>query len=116
MNLIRMHLKHISSVALVAAFTLALFLVAAYPAHAQSTHEEFFGPFASWRQVQCTGQDDTRLLQDELSSLGRSGSPVLYIRPGTCRITATLHLGQGAGGADGVHDVTILGHDPADTR
>ena len=116
MNVVRMHLIRVSSVALLAALTLALFLVVAYPAQAQYTQEEFVGPFASWRQVQCTGQDDTRLLQDELNALGRSGSPVLYIRPGTCRITATLHLGQGAGGADGVHDVTILGHDPADTR
>jgi hypothetical protein len=29
---------------------------------------------------------------------------------------STLHLGQGAGGADGVIDVTILGHHPTDTK
>ena len=28
-----------------------------------SAAEEFVGPFASWRQVQCTGGDDTALLQ-----------------------------------------------------
>jgi hypothetical protein len=95
---------------------LALFIVGPHTAQAQSSQEEFVGPFASWRQVQCTGQDDTALLQNELNSLGRSDSPVLYIKPGTCRITATLHLGQGAGGADGVHDVTIFGHAPDDTR
>jgi len=71
--------------------------------------EEFNGPFSSWRQVQCGGQDDTALLQNELDTLGRSGSPVLYIKPGTCRITTTLKL-------EGVHYVTILGHDPADTH
>jgi hypothetical protein len=70
--------------------------------------EEFNGPFASWRSVQCQGQDDTALLQNELNTLGRSGSPVLYISSGTCRITATLRL-------EGVQNVTILGHDPADT-
>ncbi|MBV9328285.1 MAG: hypothetical protein JO352_31605 [Chloroflexi bacterium] len=94
----------------------AVFSVGADTAQAQSSQEEFVGPFGSWRQVQCAGGDDTALLQNELNSLGRSGSPVLYIRPGTCRITSTLHLGQGAGGADGVHDVTILGQSPADTR
>jgi hypothetical protein len=77
--------------------------------------EEFVGPFPSWRQVQCTGQDDTALLQNELNTLGRSGSPVLYINPGTCRITETLHLGQDAGRPRGVQSVTILGHDPGDT-
>ena len=83
---------------------------------ANGVQEEFVGPFPSWRQVQCTGTDDTVLLQSELNTLGRSGSPVLYIKPGTCRITSTLHLGQGPGGADGVTRVTILGHGPADTK
>ncbi len=114
--MILMHLSRVSPMALVLALAAALFLVAAYPVQAQYNQEEFVGPFASWRQVQCTGQDDTSLLQNELNALGRSGSPVLYIRPGTCRISATLHLGQGAGGADGVHDITIVGHDPGDTR
>ena len=95
---------------------LALLVVGSTGAQAQTGREEFVGPFASWRQVQCTGQDDTALLQNELNSLGRTGSPVLYIRAGTCRITSTLRLGQGAGSADGVHDVTILGHAPSDTR
>src|SRR6266568_1953907 len=71
--------------------------------------EEFNGPFASWRQVQCSGQDDTVALQTELNTLGRGGSPVLYIAPGTCRITATLKL-------EGAQYVTLLGHDPSDTR
>src|SRR5258708_19658698 len=70
--------------------------------------EEFNGPFASWRTVQCTGQDDTTMLQQELNTLGRGASPVLYIKPGTCRITATLKL-------EGAQYVTLLGHDPADT-
>lgn len=85
-------------------------------AQAQGQQEEFVGPFASWRQVRCGGNDDTALLQNELNTLGRSGSPVLYIQAGTCRITSTLHLGEGAGGASGVIHVTILGHDPADTK
>ena len=70
--------------------------------------EEFNGPFQSWRQVQCTGQDDTAKLQNELNSLGRSGSPVLYIAPGTCRITDSLRL-------EHAQYVTLIGHDPADT-
>ncbi|MBV9174611.1 MAG: hypothetical protein JOZ81_31505 [Chloroflexi bacterium] len=78
--------------------------------------EAFVGPFPSWRQVHCTGQDDTALLQDRLNTLGRSGSKVLYIQPGTCRITSTLHLGHGAGGQVGVKYITLLGHDPADTK
>jgi hypothetical protein len=95
---------------------LGLLVVGSTGAQAQTGQEEFVGPFASWRQIQCTGHDDTALLQNELNSLGRTGSPVLYIRAGTCRITSTLRLGQGAGGADGVHDVTIVGHAPSDTR
>jgi hypothetical protein len=83
---------------------------------ADQPYEEFVGPFTSWRQVQCTGLDDTAMLQNELDALGRGGSVVLYIKPGTCRITRTLRLGQGAGGADGIQNVTVLGHDPADTR
>jgi len=66
--------------------------------------------------VQCLGLDDTAMLQRELNTLGRGGSPVLYIKQGTCRIRATLRLGQGAGGTDGVQNVTILGHHPSDTR
>jgi hypothetical protein len=99
--------------------TLAVLTAAvALPGHAQpqtQPPEEFVGPFASWRQIQCTGGDDTALLQNELNTLGRSGSPVLYINAGTCRITATLHLGQGAGGSGGVQNVSVLGHDPHDT-
>jgi hypothetical protein len=70
--------------------------------------EEFNGPFTSWRQVQCSGEDDTGLLQHELDTLGQSGSPVLYIKPGACRITASLHL-------EHAQNVTLIGHDPADT-
>lgn len=92
--------------------------LAAAPGRAQlqpQAPEEFVGPFPSWRQVQCTGADDTALLQNELDTLGRSGSPVLYIRPGVCRITSTLRLGQGAGATGGVENVSLLGHDPSDT-
>src|SRR4030081_1772900 len=83
---------------------------------ANSAAEEFVGPFASWRQVQCTGGDDTAMLQSALNQVGRGGPNVLYIKAGTGRIKSTLHLGQGAGGADGVQNVTFIGHDPADTR
>src|SRR5258708_3846974 len=88
------------------------------PSHAASVAlEEFVGPFPSWRQVQCGGVDDTTMLQNELDTLGRSGSPVLYIKTGTCKITTTLRLGQGAGSqAGGVQNVTVLGHDPSDTK
>lgn len=70
--------------------------------------EEFNGPFASWRQVQCAGEDDTASLQNELNTLGRGGSPVLYVAPGTCRITDSLRL-------EHVQYVTLIGHDPGDT-
>ncbi len=83
---------------------------------ANAASEEFVGPFASWRQVQCTGGDDTAMLQLALNQVGRGGPNVLYINAGTCRIKSTLHLGQRAGGADGVQNVTFIGHDPADTR
>jgi len=81
-----------------------------------NVYEEFVGPFASWHQVQCSGIDDTAMLQSALNTLGRTGPDVLYIKAGTCRITSTLHFGQGAGGSDGVQNVTLLGHDPSDTR
>src|SRR5438270_3952769 len=72
-------------------------------AQADVAQEEFVGPFPSWRQVQCTGGDDTALLQTQFNTIGRGGtSPVLYIKSGTCRITSTLHLGQGYGGTDGL--------------
>ena len=84
---------------------------------ATNPYEEFVGPFPSWHQVQCSGTDDTAMLQSALNTLGRTGGPaVLYIKAGTCRITSTLHLGQNAGGAQGVQNVTLLGHDPADTK
>src|SRR5882762_8590418 len=96
---------------LVAVLTVALVLLSQTPdtLAVDLPTEEFNGPFASWRQVQCTGQDDTGLLQAELNTLGRAGSPVLYIAPSTCRITATLKL-------EGAQYVTLLGHDPSDTR
>jgi hypothetical protein len=95
-----------------------LLLIGTHTAGAQSTPtEEFVGPFPSWRQVQCGGVDDTAMLQTEFTTLGRTGSPVLYLKPGTCRITRTLRLGQGAGGiGPGVDKITILGRDPADTK
>jgi hypothetical protein len=112
-----MHLKavirasvYVMSIAVVLAFATSL-------AEAQPTPQEVFvGPFLSWRHVHCSGQDDTAMLQDQLNRIGRSASPVLYIDAGTCRITSTLHLGRGAGGNTGVKSVTILGHDPSDTR
>jgi len=71
--------------------------------------EEFAGPFASWTQVQCGGVDDTAMLQAALDNLGKPGnSPVLYIKPGTCRIAATLTLLRR-------ENVTVLGADPAAT-
>jgi hypothetical protein len=86
-------------------------------ANAQAAQEEFVGPFPSWRQVQCGGIDDTLMLQNQLNALGRGGSsPVLYIKAGTCRITSTLRLGQGAGGSEGLLGITILGHSPATTK
>jgi hypothetical protein len=80
--------------------------------------EEVVGPFPSWRQLTCTGNDDTAMLQSALDALGQPGqSPVLYINPGTCRITSTLRLGQDRDrGRGGVQNVTLLGHHPADTR
>src|SRR5262249_59999232 len=94
-----------------------LLLTGWYPeAQGATLEEEFVGPFASWRQVQCTGADDTAMLQNELDTLGRRGSPVLYLQAGTCRVTSTLRLGRGAGGQDGGMHVAILGHHPSDTR
>ena len=72
--------------------------------------EEFAGPFASWTQVQCGGVDDTTMLQSALDRIGTPGnSPVLYIKPGTCKIAATLSLLRR-------ENVTLLGADPATTR
>ena len=99
----------------VLALLAAIFTLPGFAQLQSQAVEEFVGPFPSWRQVQCTGGDDTALLQNELDTLGRSGSPVLYIQPGVCRITSTLRLGQGAGATGGVHYVSMLGHDPADT-
>jgi hypothetical protein len=77
--------------------------------------EEFVGPFPSWTQIQCSGTDDTALLQTALNNVGLPGqSPVLYIAPGTCRITSTLKLGTSNGVSK--HQITILGADPATTR
>jgi len=77
--------------------------------------EEFVGPFPSWNQVQCSGSDDTGLLQSALDNVGLPGqSPVLYIAPGTCRISSTLMLGNRNGVSK--HQITLLGADPATTR
>jgi hypothetical protein len=81
-----------------------------------SAAAEFVGPFGSWRQVACGGVDDTQMLQGELDVLGTAGhSPVLYIGPGTCRITDTLQLGRVRGAAKGKTNITILGADPTTT-
>jgi hypothetical protein len=77
--------------------------------------EEFVGPFPSWSQVQCSGADDTAMLQSALNNVGLPGqSPVLFIAAGTCRISSTLRLGT----ANGVskQNLTILGADPAATH
>jgi hypothetical protein len=90
----------------------ALFAVSATTTLGQTAlpAEEFAGPFSSWKQVQCSGVDDTTLLQNELNTVGKPGySHVLYIKPGTCRITRTLLLA----GRDGV---SILGANPATTK
>jgi hypothetical protein len=80
-----------------------------------SPAEEFVGPFSSWRQIQCGGQDDTGMLQSALADVGTPGaSPVLFIKSGTCRITSTLVLGPIDG--MGKQNITILGADPATTR
>ncbi|MBV8713444.1 MAG: hypothetical protein JO020_02065 [Chloroflexi bacterium] len=94
-----------------ASFVLALLvlLVGQSATPAAPASEEFNGPFSSWTQVQCTGQDDTAQLQNALNGLGHAGSYVVYIQPGVCRITATLTLSR-------VQYVTLLGHDPSDTR
>ncbi|MBV9597052.1 MAG: hypothetical protein JOZ87_09310, partial [Chloroflexi bacterium] len=77
--------------------------------------EEFVGPFPSWTEIQCSGTDDTNLLQTALNNVGLPGqSPVLYIAPGTCRITSTLRLGTSTGVSK--HQITILGADPGTTR
>src|SRR5919197_6387912 len=83
---------------------------------ASSTHgqtglpaEEFLGPFSSWTEVQCGGVDDTAVLQAALSALGvGTNSPVLYLGPGTCRISSTLTLSSR-------NAVTVIGADPART-
>ena len=86
----------------------ALLLVDGASSQSIST-EEFVGPFPSWRQVTCAGSDDTAMLQSELNNVGKPGnSPVLYINPGTCRITSQLVL-------QGRENISILGADPATT-
>jgi hypothetical protein len=94
------------------------FLVAAGSVSGQAAAppaEEFVGPFASWAQVQCGGQDDTDLLQKALDTLGQAGaSPVLYVNARTCRISNTLKLGPVGG--KGKQTLTFIGADPATTR
>src|SRR5215468_2570941 len=83
---------------------------------AQDPSNVFVGPFGSWRQVTCSGGDDTDMLQSELDAVGTPGhSPVLYINSGTCRITQTLRLGHVRGAEKGKQYITIVGADPAST-
>lgn len=91
------------------AFALLMLLVVGQSTSTDLPSEEFNGPFASWTQVQCGGQDDTAVLQNALNGLGHTGSSVVYINAGVCRITSSLSL-------KGVEYVTVLGHDPSDTR
>src|SRR4030088_3447339 len=103
-----------------AVVSLATMIAAALPFTGAFTQEalpteEFVGPFASWHQVQCGGADDTAVLSSALKEGGTAGaSPVLFITPGTCRITTTLTLGPVGG--QGKQFITILGADPATTR
>jgi hypothetical protein len=104
------------SVIVVVAASLAVFFGFGFTsAQGAPPSEEFVGPFASWNQVQCTGTDDTALLQNALNTVGLAGqSPVLFIAPGTCRISSTLRLGTN--GDVSKQNLTILGADPATTR
>src|SRR3984885_2255834 len=88
--------------------------------------EEAIGPFASWANVKrdygAIGNgvaDDTTAIQNALNDLGRIGKPqVLYLPPGTYKITATLNLtGSPTGGTTdfGWGGVGIVGDDPATT-
>jgi hypothetical protein len=92
---------------------------------AQERMEEFNGPFASWANVKtrfgATGngkQDDTKAIQQALDSLtdrligynsGRTAYTVIYIPPGTYKITSTLSLRGKIG-------VKIVGANPLTTK
>ena len=109
-----MNIRTLSLVALAAGLALLLGIGTAAGQDAPPS-EEFVGPFASWNQIQCTGNDDTGLLQNALNNVGLPGqSPVLYIAAGTCRISSTLRLGTSNGVSK--QNLTILGADPATTR
>src|SRR3984957_8784144 len=88
--------------------------------------EETIGPFASWANVKSNygaigdgATDDTAAIQSALNDLGRVGKPqVLYLPPGTYKITATLNLtGSASSGsaAFGWGGVGIIGDNPATT-
>jgi len=102
---------------ILAVLGLAFLLTPAFLQSASAaTTTAFYGPFPSWRQVQCGGADDTAMLQSELNVVGTDGhSPVLYIQPGTCRLTSTLHIDKEHGGCR-YGGVSLLGADPATTR
>ncbi|MBV9173431.1 MAG: hypothetical protein JOZ81_25485, partial [Chloroflexi bacterium] len=111
-----MRVRHYVYLAVTALVITALAAVFSMSAQAQTATRAFYGPFPSWRQVKCEGADDTAMLQNELNVLGNPGhSPVLYINPGTCRLTATLHIDQEHGGCR-YGGVSILGADPATTK
>src|SRR5580658_592621 len=88
--------------------------------------EEVIGPFASWANVKSNYgaigngvADDTAAIQNALNDLGQIGKPqVLYLPPGTYKITSTLNLtGSPASGsaAFGWGGVGIVGDNPATT-
>ena len=88
--------------------------------------EETIGPLASWANVKSNygamgdgATDDTAAIQSALNDLGRVGKPqVLYLPPGTYKITATLNLtGSASSGsaAFGWGGVGIIGDNPATT-
>ena len=88
--------------------------------------EETIGPFASWsnakRDYGAIGDgvaDDTGTIQSALNDLGRVGkAQVLYIPPGTYKITSTLNLtGSAISGSNafGWGGVGIIGDHPATT-
>jgi hypothetical protein len=88
--------------------------------------EEVVGPFLSWanvkRDYRAKGdgtRDDTVAIQNALNDLGQMGkSQVLYLPPGTYKITSTLMLnGSPTSGPSvfGLGGVEIIGADPAST-
>jgi hypothetical protein len=87
--------------------------------------EEALAPFSSWANAKtnygATGNgstDDTAALQNALNALSTGRAQVLYLPPGTYRISATLNLtGSPSSGSGyfGWGGVGIIGADPSTT-